>query len=86
MKRILAVVTAIVMTLAFASGVMAQTPTPEPTPTPSYLYEIALADGVTFVLERRITYGEVMLTTVLLFLIAFLVVSALIITAREVMH
>ncbi len=56
----------VVLLLAWASPVSAQTPTPPPTPTPS----VIAGDSGTFVVEPVISYGEAALIVV-----AFLIAS-----------
>ncbi len=66
-------------------AVLAQDPTPEPTitPTPAYLAEVALSPEVTYVVERRITYGDAAVVIAVGLLIAVIVVNAVLYWVRQ---
>jgi hypothetical protein len=50
------------------------TPTPTATPTPAYWQAVTLTSGNQFIIERKISYGEIAIAVVGLGLLAFLVV------------
>jgi len=56
------------------------TPTPTITPTPAYLQEVELSSGNTFLIERRITYGDsaVVIAALIVWITMILVGSVLI--------
>lgn len=64
-----------VMVITSYSAVYAQTPTPDPTPTPAYITEIEIEPGVTFVVERNISYGNIAVVAAILMLIVVNLVS-----------
>lgn len=56
----------------------AQTETPTPSPTPAYVSEVPLAPGVSFIIERRITYGEIAVTLAIGLLLLVVVVYSMV--------
>ncbi len=64
------------------SAAYAQDPTPTPEPTPQYQYQLEVEPGVTVMLERRITYGEIAVVTAALLVVIVLLVNGLLILSK----
>lgn len=66
------------LVLVLSMPVHAQTPEPTPSPTPAWQQAVQLSSGVTLLVERRITYGEIaVVIAVAALLVAVIVYAAI---------
>ena len=67
--RLITFALCILLLATWTTPAAAQDPTP--LPTPGYIQEIPLTSGNTFLLERRISYGDIAVFTILLVILLF---------------
>ena len=81
MKQLFAIGLIIISVVAFGfltsfSNVYAQEPTPDPTATPGYIAEIELDPGVSFIVVRQFSYGDMAVVASLLIVLVVVLISA----------
>jgi hypothetical protein len=66
--------------------VQAQDPTPDPTATPGYISEIELEPGVSFIVVRQFSYGDMAIVASMLIVLVVVLVSAFTVVVSRIIR